>query len=248
MKWMVLCIFGGLGLAALIGGLLWGAQRYALFSAGLQAKGRVVENYKSVYTGSDTRTDDTSISYYPVVEFQDAQGQTIRFRGSTGSGAPEYEVGTPVEVLYDRENPYNAQLAAFSHLWLGPVVVSVAGFIFLVMGVAVFFLIGSSDKSMDQMHRMMQREALAMRQDSIRISGTIRDVRAREDGKYVYVCMALRPGGVMEEEFETDFFTFDPGIEFAGRTVTVYLDPFDPKNYYVELGPLLKEIVARHGR
>jgi hypothetical protein len=52
----------------------------------------------------------------------------------------------------------------------------------------------------------------------------------------------------MEEEFETDFFTFDPGSEFVGRSVTVCLDPLDRESYYIEFGPLLKEIVKKQAR
>ena len=246
MKWMVLFILGGLGLAALIGGLIWGAKRYYISTSGLHAQGIVVENYKSVSVNSDDsdRRSRSSVSYYPVVEFQTGQGEKIRFQGSTGSGTPDFEVGTPVEVIYKPQSPYEAQLAVFSQMWLGPVVVTVAGLIFLLMGVGSFFLIGSSDSS----GKNADRQFLSMRPDTIKISGTIREVRVKKRGEYVFVCMALRPGATMEEEFETDFFTFDPGREFIGRTLTVILDPFDPKSYYVELDTMLKEIVARQKR
>ena len=33
--------------------------------------------------------------------------------------------------------------------------------------------------------------------------------------------------------------------EFNGRKVEIYLDPYDQTNYYVDLDPLLPEIVRR---
>jgi len=244
MKWMVLLILGGLGLAALIGGLIWSAKRYDISTSGLHAQGRVVENYKSVSVADPDSGKRSSVSYYPVVEFQTAQGEKIRFQGSTGTRTPDFEVGTPVAVVYKPQTPYEAQLTEFSQMWLGPVVITVAGLIFLLMSVGSFFLIGGSDAS----EKNFDRQFLSMRPDTVKISGTIREVRVKKRGEYVFVCMALRPGATMEEEFETDFFTFDPGKEFIGRTLTIILDPFDPKSYYVDLDTMLKEILVRQKR
>lgn len=151
MKWAALLGFGGIGLIALISGLTWGWNRYALSSNGLRAQGRVVENHKSVSTtdsppgggsSGQIRNKYTYVSYYPVVEFVTENGETIRFRGSTGSGVPDYEPGTPVEVIYDPAEPHSAQMTAFSQRWLGPLVVTCAGLVLIFMGIGGFFLIG----------------------------------------------------------------------------------------------------------
>lgn len=254
MKWMALILFGGLGLAALIGGLVWGGKRYLLSRGGVHIGGTVVENYESLTT---VRRDDRSnaremeVSYYPVVEFTTQQGETIRFRGSTGSAVPDYEVGTPVEVLYDPRNPYGAQMADFSQLWLGPAVVTGAGLIAFIMGVGVFFLIGQADRDMAAAKQSMVQSMLLMKPGAVRINGTIRDVQAldgEDKGRFVFRCYAAVPGSNGQGEFRTEAFNFDPGPEFNGRPVEIILDPYDRNNYYVDLAPLLPEIVKHQRR
>ncbi len=119
---------------------MWGGKRYSLSRGGLHVKGRVVENSKSVTTSSAGRDD---VSYYPVVEFTTQKEEKIRFKGSTGMRTPEYEVGTPVDVLYNPANPNVAQMAVFSQLWLGPLVVTVLGLIMVSLGVGLYFVIGA---------------------------------------------------------------------------------------------------------
>jgi hypothetical protein len=148
---MALFAFGGFGLFALVIGVVWGLKKHELLRNGLRAQGTVVDQYKSVTTSAEearTRTGP-SVSYYPVVEYRTAVGATIRFRGATGSGVPDYETGTPVTVAYRADNPYEAQILGFSQFWLGPVVVTVAGLLFFLMGVGAFFVIGSSDRSLE---------------------------------------------------------------------------------------------------
>jgi hypothetical protein len=248
MKWMALLIFGGLGLAAIIGGLIWGVRRYALLHSGVRTQGKVVENYKGISIESTGRNPGVIESYYPVVEYRTTQGEAFRFRGSTGSGVPEFEVGTPVELVYNPKNPAEAQLVNFSQFWLGPVVVIAVGLVCFLMGTGSFFLIGGSDRSSTLTLRDMHRQSLAARPDAVRIDARIQDLRQKAGSKYVLVCVGLRPGANAEEEFESDFFSFNPGIELVGRPVTIYLDPFDRQSYFVEFGPLLKEIIATQSR
>jgi hypothetical protein len=246
MKWMVLVLFGGLGLTALIGGLMWGSKRMALFRNGLPATGKVVETYRSSSTDDD---DHTSVSFYPVVEFQAPDGQTFRFKGSTGSSSPEFEDGARVKLRYNPKNPSEAQLVNFSQFWLGPVVITAAGLIALFLGIGSFLVFGDDmGGGMDSAGRAMRRQFLAARSDAVRIEGRIREVREKGKGKYVFVCKGLKPGASFEDEFETDIFNFDPGMEFSGRTVTIYLDPYKKGEYTVDLGPLLMEIIKKQSR
>lgn len=245
MKWMVLVLFGGMGLAALIGGVMWGAKRISLFRSGLPAVGKVVETYESTSTDID---DHTSISYYPVVEFQTPNGKVFRFKGSTGSSSPEFERGATVRLRYNPKDPSEAQLVNFSQFWLGPVVLTVAGVIALFLGVGSFFMLFGGDKDMASMRSLMERNFMSARKDVVRIEGRIKDVREKERGKYVLVCSALKPGAGWEEEFESDTFNFNPGIEFTGRPVTICLDPYNKGSYSIELGPLLMEIIKKQSR
>jgi hypothetical protein len=183
-----------------------------------------------------------------VVEFQTAQGATVRFKGSTGGSSPDYETGAPVRLRYNPKNPQEAQLTTFSQFWLGPVVITAAGLIALFLGIGSFLMIGGDDQGFSGMRAAMERQMLSANKDAVRIEGRIKEVRRKDKDKYVFVCTALKPGASFQEEFESDTFNFDPGTEYAGRTVTVCLDPYNKGSYTIELGPLLLEIIRKQSR
>lgn len=229
MKWIALLMFGTVGLIAFIGGGYWGYERFMLYQTGTTVVGTVVEEYRS------------SNSTYPVVEFAAGNGKTIRFHGSTGnSGAPDYEVGTQIKVLYDPANPAEAQIADFEQFWLGPLAVSIFGFLFLLAGIGSFFLVRNSDKTFGPAFRQrMDQVALEARGDGIRLKGTVAEVRRIDDENYVVVCRARLTSGNKEERFESAPIFFDPGRAIIGKPVDILVDPFDKSRHVVELQPLL---------
>ena len=81
----------------------------------------------------DFSSDDGTV-YYPVVRFTTAEGRTVEFRSSTGSSPPP-DVGDRVEVLYDSDDPQDAQLSGFFDLWLWPIAFGV-----LAIGFGAFAL------------------------------------------------------------------------------------------------------------
>lgn len=254
MKWLLLLLFGGLGLAAAIGGVMWGLKRQPLARGGVRTKGQVVGQEESVSSTSGRSRHGRSRSarsYTPIVEFMDGQGVKHRFTGSTGGqGKPIIETGAAVEVIYDPADPSNAQIASFSQFRLGPLTLAVVGGVFLLMGVGGFFLMGSHDRGMQESFEMMDRERLIFDQDARQVQGTV--VRSEErpagSGRYVFVCRARRHGSMPEEEFLSDYFTFDPGRRYAGWRVTIYLDPANDGRYHVDLRELLPEVMRDRKR
>jgi len=190
-------------------------------------------------------------SYYPVVEFVATSGKTVRFTGSSGGvGEPIIETGTEVKVMYDPAAPSNARIKSFSQFWLGPLAMAVAGLIFLLMGVGGFFLIGGHDRSMAEGEAMLNRSMLVFNPEAPVVQGTIIRIEERPEnsGRYFFIVQAHRPDAPMYEEFASAHFTFDPGRIFIGRQVDVRLDPADRDNYYVNIDPLLPEIVNNRGK
>lgn len=147
MKWIALLLFGGVGLTALIIGGLWGYQRWKLFRIGEVGDGQVVECCLSNGTSqTNTETRSGRLQYYPVIEFVTERGVRRRFRGATGANVPEFEIGTHLPVRYDPGNPAAAQIATFSQFWLGPLALSIFGFLFLAGGIGGFLLVQKSDR------------------------------------------------------------------------------------------------------
>lgn len=119
MQWLLILI---LGLACMIGGFTWGLKRWRLRRNGARVVGTVTE----------LSTDmDIPRSHRPIVEFKTDAGQTIRFRGSTGSSSPSYRQGQSVRVIYSRQNPWDTQIDNFEQFWLGPVSIGLFGLIAL---------------------------------------------------------------------------------------------------------------------
>lgn len=236
MKWVALLAFGGVGLAALAAGVVWGARRYSLYKSGVRTNGVVVE--VSAHQSTTTREGRTvdSTSYYPVVEFTPADGKTRRFTGSTGSGSPSYSAGQSVAVIYDPADPAKAQLADFEQFWLGPLAVSLFGLFFLAGGVGGYFLVADSDKTFGPaFHARMARGRLYDLKKGLRLKGAVKSVR-EEYGEWVLVCEASAPGGA-PREFLAAPLGFDPG-RVVGKPVEVYVDPQDAASYYVHVDPL----------
>lgn len=251
MKWIMLALAGSMGLSAFAGGLIWLAKRYRIIKNGVEVEGLVTgqheERVKS--SGLASRYSQTHITFYPIVEFTNDRGETVRFQGSSGGvGIPLIETGSKVKVVYIPTDPTLAVIGDFTRTWLGPVVLSAVGVVCLILALGSFAMIGHVNETVDDMSEIMKREALTLRSNAIHIEATIREIRelgGKGSGKYVFICKGLRPGGSFSEEFMSDYFTFKPDSSLIGRTVSVYIDPSDTGHYKVDLDSLLKEILDR---
>jgi hypothetical protein len=99
---------------------LWGA--YAAYNSyNLGKNGEATTGIVTRMEESNT-TEGGCCVYSPVIEFE-ANGQTYTFKGDSASNPPEYEVGEEMRVLYNPENPNNAQINKASERWLMPVII-----------------------------------------------------------------------------------------------------------------------------
>jgi uncharacterized protein DUF3592 len=143
-RWAVLLIFGTIGLAALVAGTIWGLDSYPIFRDNVPARGIVVEEFL------DKAGKTSEVVYFPIVEFSTATSVTVRFRASTGAGgAPEYDVGQAVDVLFDPRNPANARVGSFKQLWMGPLTIGGIGLILFLLSLLLFVKIGRFEKSIE---------------------------------------------------------------------------------------------------
>lgn len=71
--------------------------------------------------------------FYPVVRFTTADGDEIEFKSSSGSAPASESPGDRVDVLYDPNDPNDAQLGGFFHLWLFTIIPFAIGAAFIVV-------------------------------------------------------------------------------------------------------------------
>lgn len=123
-------IFTIVGLLALGMALYLGLQRWDFLDRALPVQGEVIEYYAS--------TDSDGTTYYPVVEFKSPEsGTSVTFRHDVGSSHPSYSRGALVPVLYDPDNNFEAIIDEGLWNWFGPILISVLGFAFFGMGIAM---------------------------------------------------------------------------------------------------------------
>lgn len=151
MKWIWSLAFGIGGLAVLAAGLALGFERYKLYRTGIHAQGKVVEQLKTETQRDPFNVDPkgfrtqqtmrTVTTYNPVVEFQTASGQKLRFRDDVSSqNSLETAAGTVVDVVYDPGNPANARIGRpLSQIALHPLLMILAGIVFAAFAVRGLF-------------------------------------------------------------------------------------------------------------
>ncbi len=108
-------------------------------STAIKVPGTVIDN---VIGGEDNDV------YFPMVQFRSRDGEERRFTASTGSSPPMHNVGEPVEVIYNPDNPDDAQINSTFDLWFGPILCAGLGAIFTLVGMGVFFA-GLRNKAME---------------------------------------------------------------------------------------------------
>jgi hypothetical protein len=110
-----------------------GWQAYANITQTLKTmiptSGKVVDmNPRIINTNSGDKT-----FYYPIVEFQTAAGETIRFENEQGGNPPAYQIGDQVDVRYNPQRPQVAMVTSWE-IWLPTALFGFAGGLLILIG------------------------------------------------------------------------------------------------------------------
>jgi Protein of unknown function (DUF3592) len=223
-------VFSAIGIAMLAGALFWGQNTRSFLSQASTAQGTVIDLVRSRSSGSSS-----SGTYAPVVRFVTAKGEKIEFTSSTGSNPPSYSQGESVEVLYQPGAPRDATINGFVSLWLGPMIVGGIG--------SVFFLIGGGIILYSVLHG---RKEEYLRQNGTRILTTFQSVELNTslavNGRHPFRVFTqwTNPSTSEIHVFASDNLWFDPSPHIHDRPITVFIEPGNPKKYYVDLSFLPK--------
>jgi hypothetical protein len=121
-----------IGLGILFLGWQWRTFTQNQIATMLPAEGRVVD----VVSRTKTSGGERKTYFYPVVEFRTAEGEVIRFQGSSGSNPPEYRVGDTVRVRYDPHIPQSAVIDSWWDVLMPLIIVIAIGGSLTLVGIA----------------------------------------------------------------------------------------------------------------
>lgn len=77
---------------------------------------------------------EKKVRYRLQIQFKTQTGRTIEFMSPISTRPARYKVGERVEILYDLQNPKQAQVNSFLHLWFATLMFIFFGLFFVGMG------------------------------------------------------------------------------------------------------------------
>lgn len=127
---------GIVGIILLLGAGLLAKSTYELEQTGIRVQAVVVKLERS------------EGSHFPVFKFRDEKGRELTVRSSTSSKS--YFVGDPIPILYDPQNPLDAQVDEPLMLYLLPGIFGIIGILFLFGMFLVLKILPFFERAYDQ--------------------------------------------------------------------------------------------------
>lgn len=81
--------------------------------------------------------DRDEISYFPKVKFQTPLGRQVTFQSEMGISSEAKQIGEAVAVRYRPDQPYLAEIDAFTPLWGLTLLFAGLGVVFLFVGLGI---------------------------------------------------------------------------------------------------------------
>jgi hypothetical protein len=119
-----------IGLSFLVFGLILVFRRVRLLSRSSFAEGKLVAYMKNTMGDEGWRE-----SFLPIIEFRAQDGADYRFTSVAGYSHKKYSEGHTFLVRYDKNNPSEAFIDGFLHMWSGPLAMIVMGIASFIIGV-----------------------------------------------------------------------------------------------------------------
>ncbi len=185
-------------------------------------------------------SDSSTAGYHPVVRFATESGESIEFRSSISSHPPAYEKGEAVTVRYDPDHHYNAKIDGFFSIWIGVVVLLPLGLLFMVPGIVIITITFKSKKRREHL-KLMGRTTW------VDISRIELDRSTSIQGKHPWRIYAdwKDPLNAAQYTFKSSCLMFDPSPHLSRDRIQVCYDPYNPRNYQMNLDDLNNQNIGK---
>ena len=110
-----------------------GSQKFIKTS--ISADGTVTDIVQQTNTSDTNGRTTISYTYAPKISFTASDGKTYTFISSTSSNPSPYHDEETIKILYDPQNPYNAQINSFFDLWGLSIILGGLGVVFGIIGI-----------------------------------------------------------------------------------------------------------------
>jgi hypothetical protein len=220
-------IFSLVGVGMLVGAFFSFQSTSTFLEAATAKPGVVTDLIRS-------RSSDSN-AYYPLVRFEDDQGRLTEFLSSSGSNPPSYSRGERVSVLFIPGDAESARINGFFSLWGVTLIIAGLGGVFLMIGAGMFVV-----------PAVRNTGAAKLRKTGQLVQGIFQDVEKNQmivmNGKspYQIVCQWQNPVTSDIHVFRSGNLWFDPSDHIQSESIPVYINPTNPKRYWVDTSFLPK--------
>ncbi|MEQ9546792.1 MAG: DUF3592 domain-containing protein [Marinobacter sp.] len=181
-----------------------------------------------------SRSSDSN-AYYPIVRFEYEPGSPMEFQSSSGSNPPSYSRGEEVRVLFAPGEPGSARIDGFFSLWGAALIVGGIGAAFFMVGAGMFVVPAIRNGSAEKLRKTGQLV-------QSRYQGVEKNEGLVMNGKspYQIVCQWQNPVTSDLHVFRSGNLWFDPSSHISSDSIPVYINPTNPKQYWVDTSFLPK--------
>lgn len=132
-------VFMGLFFLTVGGGLLvWGIFNY---NDRLEELNTFEKTFGTVVDFREVpETDNSGITYAPIITFKDAEGREIRYESNHSSDPPAYDIGEKVGLFYNKKDPQDAFLDSFWGKWWGTITLAACVIVLTPLGLWMIFM------------------------------------------------------------------------------------------------------------
>jgi Protein of unknown function (DUF3592) len=216
-------VFLPIGLVFLAVALYFFKADQTLAESGARAEGTVIEVVRARDTGG-------KIMYRPLVEFRTPGGERQEFASDVSASTPGYGRGERVQVLFDPDNPADAKIDSFMERFFIPLIFSLLGSIFTIVGGGILFTVWRRRgiiESLRQSGRRIEAEVI----------GCERDTGLKINGRHPFRvhAQATHPATGKLASFASEPIWVDLSAILANKSVPVLIDPAKPGRHYVDL-------------
>jgi len=217
-----------IGLLVLVTGLGFLFGTYVAVQDTIEFRDAAVTTEGVVYDFATHRSDGKTM-YTPQIRFATEDGRDVEFSGSVSSSSPAYDRGEAVKVMYRRETPEDARLDGFMDLWFGPMILSIFGTLFTLIGAGVVRW---------GVNHVRVRKWLAQHGMKVRakLLGPELNTTYKVNGSHPWRLRAQWQHPVTRKihVFYSDNLWYDPSDYCTADTVDALVNADDPRQYQVD--------------